>query len=268
MNRNRDDFSQSVKDNLAKRAGYCCSNPDCQRPTIGAKMEQGGAINIGIAAHITAASEGGPRYDASISAEERSSIDNGIWLCANCSTLIDRNEGKYTVEVLKEWKKVAEARSHEDIAHFAGGYKTNTAIDIYHLQLLKKELDACLKNLSLFNNSSNVILDSDNFPLTVKWKIILDDNNAVLGVDFTITLHEICENIEKLKLLMTEERDRIARQYPHSSGKRIADLGAIEYGHRLKKITSFLLENLTESTLNTFTQKLELLNNSEKLVNL
>ena len=41
--------------------------------------------------------------DASMTSQERSSFENGIWLCANCSTLIDKDERYYTVELLKNW---------------------------------------------------------------------------------------------------------------------------------------------------------------------
>ena len=40
-------------------------------------------------AHICAAAQGGPRYDASMTPEERKSFENGIWLCQSCSKLID-----------------------------------------------------------------------------------------------------------------------------------------------------------------------------------
>ena len=103
MTTHRDDFSQKIKDDLAKRAGFRCSNPNSQKPTIGAQKGDGKSINIGVAAHIAAAAPGGPRYDASMTSQERSSFENGIWLCANCSTLIDKDERYYTVELLKNW---------------------------------------------------------------------------------------------------------------------------------------------------------------------
>jgi hypothetical protein len=49
------------------------------------------SFNIGVAAHITAASVGGPRYDASLKPKQRAAIENGIWLCQNCGTMIDRD---------------------------------------------------------------------------------------------------------------------------------------------------------------------------------
>ncbi|MEO7485732.1 MAG: hypothetical protein ABIU77_01470, partial [Ferruginibacter sp.] len=68
----------------------------------------GKTLSIGVAAHLTAASVGGPRYDETLTQEERTDIENGIWLCQNCSTLIDRDEIKFTVDLLKEWKSDAE----------------------------------------------------------------------------------------------------------------------------------------------------------------
>ena len=100
----RDDFSQSVKDLLANRVGWKCSNPNCRKATRGAGAEKANIINIGVAAHITAASKGGPRYDENITVQERKSFENGIWLCQSCSKLIDSDEIRYTVDKLKKCK--------------------------------------------------------------------------------------------------------------------------------------------------------------------
>ena len=111
----RDDFSSKTKEILGKRVGYYCSNPNCRKATIGPTSDKDKALNIGIAAHITAASEGGARYNEELSHSERKDIDNGIWLCANCATLIDRDPDFYTVEVLKEWKESDEKKALEAI---------------------------------------------------------------------------------------------------------------------------------------------------------
>ena len=105
---NRDDFTKDTRDLLARRVGFLCSNPTCRRSTSGPHSDPNKATNIGVAAHICAAAPGGPRYNAEMTPAERSSVNNGIWLCQTCSTLIDRDEKKYTVEVLTEWKKNAE----------------------------------------------------------------------------------------------------------------------------------------------------------------
>src|SRR5919201_1754391 len=100
----RDDFSTATANVLARRAGFRCSNPGCQRPTSGAQLGGAGAVSIGQAAHITAAAPGGPRYDASLTPAERSRQENGIWLCAACATLIDRDPSRYTADLLRTWR--------------------------------------------------------------------------------------------------------------------------------------------------------------------
>jgi hypothetical protein len=104
----RDDFPQKTKETLAKRVAYHCSNPECKLLTIGPNSDKDKASNIGVAAHITAASVGGPRYDAALTPEQRADIDNGIWLCQSCAKLVDSDAGLYTVELLKAWKVQAE----------------------------------------------------------------------------------------------------------------------------------------------------------------
>jgi hypothetical protein len=68
------------------------------------------AAKLGEAAHIRAARPG-PRYDENMTDEQRAHPDNGIWLCASCHTLIDKNNGDgFPVEMLLDWK-----RKHEEI---------------------------------------------------------------------------------------------------------------------------------------------------------
>ncbi len=105
----RDDFRQPVKEQLAKRVGIRCSNPNCRKQTSGPQSQDRGAVNIGVAAHITAAAQGGPRYDNTLTPNDRSSADNGIWLCEICAKLIDADPTGYPDELLRDWKGVAEA---------------------------------------------------------------------------------------------------------------------------------------------------------------
>lgn len=108
MTLNRDDFTTKTVDILAKRVGFLCSNPDCRKPTVGPNSEKNKATIVGVAAHITAASPGGPRYDENLTTEERKDIDNGIWLCVNCSTIIDKDPKAFPVEKLYNWKEFSE----------------------------------------------------------------------------------------------------------------------------------------------------------------
>lgn len=105
----REDFGAPVKRAIADRAGHRCSNPTCGAPTSGPQVAPDKALNVGVAAHITAASGGGPRYDESMSSEDRCSANNAVWLCQTCAKLVDNDERRFTVEQLIDWKRQAEA---------------------------------------------------------------------------------------------------------------------------------------------------------------
>jgi hypothetical protein len=107
----RDEFPEQVKRWLAQRVGLRCSNPDCGALTSGPRLNSDKAANIGIASHITAAAPGGPRYNATLTEEQRSSAGNGIWLCRNCAGIVDIDLNRYTEPLLQAWKRGAEARA-------------------------------------------------------------------------------------------------------------------------------------------------------------
>jgi len=103
----RDDFTKPVVERLAKRVGMKCSFPECRKPTSGPSAE-GGTTNIGVAAHITAASPLGPRYDDALTPDQRGAADNGIWLCQDHAKLIDDDDLTYSASTLRDWKETAE----------------------------------------------------------------------------------------------------------------------------------------------------------------
>lgn len=109
----RDDFPIAIKRDLAHRVNSKCSR--CNASTSGPQASAEGSINIGVAAHITAASEGGARYDRSLSASERRSAANGIWLCQNCAKLVDNDALQFPATVLLDLKSRAERRAQESI---------------------------------------------------------------------------------------------------------------------------------------------------------
>lgn len=106
----RDNFLKSTINVLRERVNYFCSNPSCKISTVSAHSSNEKTTTTGIAAHICAASENGPRYDNKMSTMDRISITNGIWLCCNCATMIDKDHIKYSVDTLISWKKEAEKR--------------------------------------------------------------------------------------------------------------------------------------------------------------
>jgi hypothetical protein len=107
----RDDFTRTTRDRIAKLAGWRCSFPGCAVDTVGSNSDGSNVIDIGTAAHICAASPGGPRYNPAMTAEERRSASNGIWMCRDHGKAIDTPDPIFTVAKLREWKRAAEQAS-------------------------------------------------------------------------------------------------------------------------------------------------------------
>ena len=49
----------------------------------------------------------------------RASIANAIWLCQNCAKLIDNDTGRFTVEIVRAWRTIAEDRARHNIGRTA-----------------------------------------------------------------------------------------------------------------------------------------------------
>lgn len=104
----RDEFSARTKHVLAGRVGWRCSNPDCRAPTTGPSSSVKQVSNMGIAAHITAAAPGGPRFDPRLRSSQRLAVANGIWLCCICAKMVDDDPDRYDAARLRYWKEDAE----------------------------------------------------------------------------------------------------------------------------------------------------------------
>ena len=100
-------FPQSIKDELRLRAGIRCSNPNCRRLTDAFNPELNQMVTIGEAAHI----RDSKNRNRHVNGYQANKIENGIWLCSSCHTLIDKGNNKdiYTIELLTKWKKDAES---------------------------------------------------------------------------------------------------------------------------------------------------------------
>lgn len=129
----RDDFSAAVKQIVANRVNSTCSK--CGAPTSGPQINTDKAINIGVAAHISAASIGGPRYDSSLSSEERGYASNAIWLCQTCAKLIDSDVVRFPVKELLSWKAKAEISAFQSLG------KTAASVDGANSDLSAEEID-------------------------------------------------------------------------------------------------------------------------------
>jgi hypothetical protein len=113
----RAEFSSATRRIIAERAGYQCSVLNCGRLTVGPGAGKDKVLNIGMAAHIFAASPGGPRGTGGLSAAERSEPENGIWCCYAHGKAIDSETGNaFSAAELKAWKRLHEARKGAEVS--------------------------------------------------------------------------------------------------------------------------------------------------------
>lgn len=215
----RDDFSVKTKDILAKRVGYTCSNPNCQMFTIGPNSDDNKNTSIGVAAHITAASQGGPRYDNNLSPDERQGIANGIWLCQSCSVLIDKDSKRFTVELLREWRDNAEKQASERLNKQLGtsGMFTdkNDSETIkpngyyekeFNGQKIRYFLDGKFLHIEheLANNIiAYYVMDEEGNMVDQKWPFSLDEYELIINPDLVLKVtHEILSDGLKKEIVL------------------------------------------------------------------
>ncbi|MCP4545376.1 MAG: hypothetical protein GY835_02780 [bacterium] len=115
-------FDRRTRRVLAARAGYRCSFPDCGQLTIGPGANPEEYALTGTAAHILSVSEQGPRGTNGQSNQQRGSIENGIWLCAQHARVVDANRGdKFPSALLNSFREAHEAKiaaEHEGLPYF------------------------------------------------------------------------------------------------------------------------------------------------------
>jgi hypothetical protein len=64
---------------------------------------------------------GGPRYDPSQTEAVRHSAENGLWLCENCASLIDKDDGRaFPASELAAWKVASERAMLEEAYNYSG----------------------------------------------------------------------------------------------------------------------------------------------------
>jgi len=106
-----DDFTEKAKKNIARRSGHRCAICGCL--TDGPTIDPNDAVSMGDAAHITAASPRGPRYNPDLTTAQRSSPENGLWACKNHHWTIDHDKSRYSVPELEQIKARTEKQAEK-----------------------------------------------------------------------------------------------------------------------------------------------------------
>ena len=165
MANKRDDFSQNTKRIMAERVAWRCSYPNCSQITVGPDSSNANRkINNGIAAHIHAAAEHGPRYVQDMTSEQRSDITNGIWMCRNHGNLIDADSSQYSADTLRLWKYKAENIAAENLKIPNNDYSENstTLLQIGSQIIFNAEWESISANKWQFKLKEAVIGDLDS----------------------------------------------------------------------------------------------------------
>lgn len=266
----RVNFRKKTKDLLAKRAGFLCSNPECKNQTVGPSSLEASSINLGVAAHISAASPKGARYNSQISDSERITIDNGIWLCSNCSILIDRDKDKYTMELLYEWKK---KRELEVSITLKSNESNNTNAKTVRKNQLNKTLQfrKKLKLISGINFGESVDIlkknDNDFIQFIIPYSIEIFHNSIECFLKFKNYLSSECKvKIETISEELLQEEDDLKSHIAISVVNQVKTIEEefksrfINLNVKIWKYPS-IIENILDMEIEKLTAELNFLQN-------
>lgn len=99
------DVSLPVSKRLWALSGNMCSNPECRRPLSEDQTDSDPPVILGEIAHIAGRKETSPRYDPTMSDEDRNGYNNLILLCKICHAKIDKQPNAYPVKILQQMKR-------------------------------------------------------------------------------------------------------------------------------------------------------------------
>lgn len=151
----RTEFNDSTKDIIARRAGFKCSFPGCNKTLVGPGVENDKYITIGECAHIFSAVPKGPRTDGGLTAAELKRPENGIYLCRNHHKIVDikAKDNKYTSDLLTRYKS-----RHEFLISAELGEYTYPLNWINHLKIegtvFKKPIELNLGKVTLLTGNN------------------------------------------------------------------------------------------------------------------
>lgn len=97
---------------LAFRSGGICAFPNCGK-ALTYKATAGEDTSTGEAAHIRGEKPTAPRFDDSMTDEERDNVNNLIYLCTEHHTIIDKVEADWPVNKLYQLKEGHEKQVRE-----------------------------------------------------------------------------------------------------------------------------------------------------------
>lgn len=189
---NRDDFDPETIRAAEERVGLLCSFCGCLTKAASAESTKK-VSSIGVAAHICAASPGGPRYDPSMTSEQRKSIENCIWMCETHAKLIDTDVVSYPRERLLEMKNAAEERIRKALDEGKRGFNFIESSG-FEITITKGVLEEAIKEGN-YSKLKNILNSLEKVPKTTELQDLFDYYKIVYSFYCDRTeLRQILEN--------------------------------------------------------------------------
>lgn len=206
----RDTVPPLQEKQLALRSGNVCAYPGCGVPLIlqAEHLSDRDKI-VGKVAHICAASEGGPRYDPSMTKEERGSVSNLVLLCGSHHDIIDTQLNYHTVDFLAEMKQCHERKVARALAHAMG------EVGFDHLEIV-------CKAIQLNDKTSDDIV----MPLDIETKISLNNLGEATREQIRLGMAKVAE-VTRFIVMMDDYKDnfgaRLAARFKQEYWRGVAD---------------------------------------------
>jgi hypothetical protein len=165
-NRDPDPLESQVRILYGKNGGRC-AYPECGVSLVMLNQHKGDQPkNVGKVAHITAASPGGPRYDASLTTPQRRSEWNLILLCGPHHDAIDTQLEFHTTVYLRD----AKTKNEERVSR--GYYYSIGSVGFDHLEIVCKGINIGPEA------ATPAAIDAIVLPIDTEEKIILNTLGA------------------------------------------------------------------------------------------
>lgn len=153
-----------------------CYHPDCHRPVISWLDDSTPAVDAQIA-HIYGAHPGSPRYDPSMSDDQRRAFTNLILLCKPHHDLIDRlRPGDFSAEVLKQWKADREGDQSAPLTALTEDRLEEMLLEVVRQAGPSRSVTVGLEGGFMLDGSAGGV------PIA-GWRTILDANPSIAGRD-------------------------------------------------------------------------------------
>lgn len=199
------EFSEKVRQEIFKDAGYICANPDCRSHLHLHDSHSGKTIFLGEAGHIYAARPGGPRYDENQPESFITSRENGLCLCKPCHFQVDQLKSTYTVPTLNRWRENSLTNNRPElnrrISDLGQGRTMGDEVETLKQYVRDKWPEVRLIEDFLYQARNTLSFSELSLPPQVGYALDDMEGRAFHSKSYEITYREIQQRIYEIKRL-------------------------------------------------------------------